>query len=329
MGIYYGKGRYAGGYKGTDEDVELHYYALKKINPLRNIAGAFDDDLHVEGRHLDACYYRGWDLAEELFPDTATATITDYMRVWGVTSLYEPNDAVVARMRTLINKDGRLTKAYMESVIEAYGFTGAAASVDGVVSGLVSGGVATFRAYTSSGVCRLNGVNGTCGDTFNTVDASDATYDRIDALYVVSPAEWNTTSRPYYPGFDVVIATGTPTASPVVPPSPYGSSRYSTILCEILVPAGSSSYTELVFTDRRTYYQEPFIRERIDDMFIIGPTANDCSTLPHYVRNLAACWEWEVHSQSGPTNAIIRAQMEAHINRIKPAWSTVYFYYDY
>ena len=53
----------------------LHYYALKKIFPIKDLQGAQDDDMRIDGKYLDQVYYQVDDLLANLFPDTAT---TDY-----------------------------------------------------------------------------------------------------------------------------------------------------------------------------------------------------------------------------------------------------------
>lgn len=125
MGILYGTGRYAGGYKGSDfTDTDfLHYNALKKIYPLRDIQGSFDDDLLVEGEFLDLCYYQAEAIYNEFFPDSAVATIAEWMRIFGITESTEPNNSIVAAWRVLINKNGRLSPAYYLSICLAFGFT--------------------------------------------------------------------------------------------------------------------------------------------------------------------------------------------------------------
>jgi uncharacterized protein YmfQ (DUF2313 family) len=128
MSESYGIGSYSGYYKGLgidEESDELHYNALKKTWTLRNVDGSFDDMLHIEGTFLDNCYFNGKLLEEEIFPDSAVDTITDWLRTYGLAEdTTEPNDAVVAAMRVLINKDGRMTKAFIQSIVESYGFTG-------------------------------------------------------------------------------------------------------------------------------------------------------------------------------------------------------------
>lgn len=204
MGKLYGTGKYAGTYKGTDLSgtEQLHYNALKKIYPLNNVGGVFDDDLMVEGSALDECYYQAIALYYEFFADTAIATIEDWMRVFGISETSEPNNSVVAAWRAIVNKDGRLTKQYYLSICDSFGFT------------------------------------------------SDI-HERITDCFRVGMG--------YFPWF------GSP----------------------------------------------------ID---IIGSTVTGTSAAP---------WEWEIISNAGPTNSNVRAQFESLINRLKPAWTTVSFTYDY
>lgn len=80
-----------------------HKDALKQLIPI-DLGGVFEDDLELEGQQLDAVEARAQDLLLEVFPDTATALITDWERYVGITSedgkpLQARRDAVVAKLR--------------------------------------------------------------------------------------------------------------------------------------------------------------------------------------------------------------------------------------
>jgi uncharacterized protein YmfQ (DUF2313 family) len=120
----YGLNAYgSGGYKGGGTAAKLHYYALKKISPWAQdtIDGDFDNDLDIKGLYLDLEYYEAQSLYYEFFISSTTALISDWCRVWGVN--YTGNHtqdaaAVIAAMRTLANKNGRLRKFYYEQLAE-------------------------------------------------------------------------------------------------------------------------------------------------------------------------------------------------------------------
>ena len=79
----------------VSDDQKLHYWALKKIFPIKqnnansSLGGEFDNDMDIEGKHLDNCYFQGMDLYKEIFPDTAvlSSTISSYERVFDCTSM--------------------------------------------------------------------------------------------------------------------------------------------------------------------------------------------------------------------------------------------------
>jgi uncharacterized protein YmfQ (DUF2313 family) len=127
----YGSGPYgSGGYKGLsiDEVDQLHYYALKKIFPVRNLEGVLDDDLTIEGRYLDQVYGpptqlgQAQQLLSEFFGDTANLTMSDYERVYNLPStgsLADRRTAVVTAMRS----KGGLNRAYFIGLASSLGYT--------------------------------------------------------------------------------------------------------------------------------------------------------------------------------------------------------------
>jgi hypothetical protein len=74
---------------------KLHYYALKKLFPINqgransSLGGDFDNDLDIEGKHLDNCYFQGMVLEQEIFPDTAQLpdTTASYQRLFDTTTM--------------------------------------------------------------------------------------------------------------------------------------------------------------------------------------------------------------------------------------------------
>lgn len=114
MSTQYAKHPYgSNGYKGG-ADIELHYYALKKINPIPQCEGALDNDFHTEGHYLDMEYWKSQDLYNEFFTNTATTTIADWERVLGLTasgSLTNRQNNCTTVMRAVASK-ATLTKAF-------------------------------------------------------------------------------------------------------------------------------------------------------------------------------------------------------------------------
>lgn len=141
------------GYKWGETETQLHFWALRKINPLKAIAcDSTSDplyaDFQIEGRMLDRAYYRaagdppdaGSDcLKTEIFPNTATypggTDSSGNIETGGLLdrwinqfALQDPHDAstaqglVTAKFRVLCNKSGRLTKAYYISQAAAMGY---------------------------------------------------------------------------------------------------------------------------------------------------------------------------------------------------------------
>jgi len=102
----------------------MHYQALKKLWPIKNVEGALDDDLSIQGKYLDQLYAQAQQLYTEFFPSTTTLLLSDWERVYGLQptgTVDQRRAAVIAKMRVLVNKDGRLTKAYYLSIASALG----------------------------------------------------------------------------------------------------------------------------------------------------------------------------------------------------------------
>jgi uncharacterized protein YmfQ (DUF2313 family) len=122
----YGLSKYGtGGYKCQDSDQveKLHYYALKKIFPIKNIGGDFDNDLDIEGWYLDDAYFRAGykkeGLHDQFFPDTVTELLYGFQNVFGLTSTGSSSE-VIAKMRALINKDSKLGTNYYKTYIDTF-----------------------------------------------------------------------------------------------------------------------------------------------------------------------------------------------------------------
>jgi hypothetical protein len=98
----------------------LHYYALKKIFPVKNLVGELDNDLMIEGRYLDNCYFQGNDLETEIFPDTATNgdMTRSFERLFDTTNMAQ----VASKYEDLVNKDRKLNPATYIQDASAFGY---------------------------------------------------------------------------------------------------------------------------------------------------------------------------------------------------------------
>jgi uncharacterized protein YmfQ (DUF2313 family) len=67
--------------------------------------------------------------------------------------------------------------------------------------------------------------------------------------------------------------------------------------------------------------------------FIVADALPQCSVVSDNPADLIsdkASWcRWQIHVTGGPTDATTRSIYEATIKKIKPAWTRVYFFYDY
>jgi uncharacterized protein YmfQ (DUF2313 family) len=134
----YGTGSYAQSvykvYDPSQIDLDkLHYYALKKLNPLPQLEGVLDDDLTIEGDVLDQCYYAGGGqrpsypalvagLLAELFPSMSYYLIQQWMADYNITmsgSMADQRAAVNAAMRL----KGGLSRAYFIGLASALGYS--------------------------------------------------------------------------------------------------------------------------------------------------------------------------------------------------------------
>ena len=101
----------------------LHKDVLRLLFPLE-LGGVFDDDMAIEGSHLDGAQTSADTLLAEMFPDEADGLLSSWERVTGVTpeagdSLQTRRDRVVAQLRAR----GGLSREYFTSLAEALGYT--------------------------------------------------------------------------------------------------------------------------------------------------------------------------------------------------------------
>jgi len=100
-----------------------HRDSLKLLFPTE-IVGVFDDDIALEGKHLDAAQVSAEGLLEEMFPDRTYNLLTDWERVCGLipetdAPLQMRRNAVVKKLREL----GGLSKPYFIALAASFGWT--------------------------------------------------------------------------------------------------------------------------------------------------------------------------------------------------------------
>ena len=108
----------------------LHYYALKKIWPIKDLQGQFDADLDIDGQYLDQVFYQDAVLNNEEFPDTATSGSTGLLpafeRIFGLVGTgtdAQRQAEVVNAERAVVNKAGRLNKTFYINLGIELGYT--------------------------------------------------------------------------------------------------------------------------------------------------------------------------------------------------------------
>ena len=121
----YGYGGYASGTYKCGAHPKMHLYALKKIFPIPDMAGSFDDDLDIDGKHLDDAYYASMGILSELFPGTSEDLIGTWQAQFGTDStgsLAVKQAELVAKEHVVVNKNSRLSKQYYIDVALGMGY---------------------------------------------------------------------------------------------------------------------------------------------------------------------------------------------------------------
>jgi uncharacterized protein YmfQ (DUF2313 family) len=111
-------------YEATDPETRLHYFALRQINPLKAIEDdpVWDDEVDLEGKHLDNAYFQARTLLQEMFGDTAELLLSSWERVYGeisTGSTSERRARIVAAMRAR----GGQSRRYFTALAAALGYT--------------------------------------------------------------------------------------------------------------------------------------------------------------------------------------------------------------
>ncbi len=100
-----------------------HKDVLKLLFPIE-LGGVFDEDITLEGQHMDTAQTNADTLLTEIFADTTNALITDWERVYGIippdgATLAQRQAAVVQKLRLR----GSLTRQYYVDLAAAVGYT--------------------------------------------------------------------------------------------------------------------------------------------------------------------------------------------------------------
>jgi uncharacterized protein YmfQ (DUF2313 family) len=99
-----------------------HKDVLKQLFPLE-LGGVFDQDLEIEGMHLDEALARADKLMQEIFPDKADELIPDHERVLAITSgSDDPLQLRRERIVTKMKKRGGLSIAYFKALAQEWGY---------------------------------------------------------------------------------------------------------------------------------------------------------------------------------------------------------------
>ena len=290
----YGSGLYGAGLYGSGSPDELlHEYALKQLYPVKNgyLGGTYNDDVATEGINFDKAYLAAQTLAQDLFPDTATTLLPSWERVFGLIasgSIATRQAKIISKMRTLVNKSGRLTKAYYlnEAVLlghpEAY-----------ILEGLELAFVVGPGAATKTENFVPSQVN--LGPPFSVLDGLDVLWDNAVYQKVVFSST-GTLPAPLVTGLQYTVHATMP-----------GGTTFT-----VHDQAGNM----VAFTDQgstgATHTMQQWVRGRVP------------SRLPHAVFSSDISWTWELHATVASGD---RAAWEAHFNALKPIDTQLNFFY--
>lgn len=144
---------------------------------------AFDDDLFIEGAHLDAAEEELRRIIDEMFPDTATDTISDWERVFAITP---ESGATLAQRRAVVSAayraTGGMTRDYLYAVAQGLGYTQGAAGADDPHVRIVDGEFRPFRAgYGKAGDPVYDGTSGASIYTISVHGTNVETDERLHA----------------------------------------------------------------------------------------------------------------------------------------------------
>lgn len=100
-----------------------HKDILKLLFPVE-IEGVFDDDLAIEGKHLDSAQVDAEKLLSDIFPDTASSSIADWERLYEIVP--DPDSTLQARRSEVVRKFKErlgLSRQFYINLAQLYGWT--------------------------------------------------------------------------------------------------------------------------------------------------------------------------------------------------------------
>lgn len=118
----------------------LHSDALKLLFPLE-LVGVYEQDIELEGIHLDKSESDAQELLAEMFPDGANELLPDWERVCGlVPAADEPLQARRNAVLRQLRSRGGLSRAYFIALAANMGFTITIQELQPFMAGIGSSG---------------------------------------------------------------------------------------------------------------------------------------------------------------------------------------------
>jgi uncharacterized protein YmfQ (DUF2313 family) len=124
-----GYGKYPYGYQGykfedRPDSSRLHYYAMRKINPLKSIENDtnWDDEVDLEGKYFENAYWSDVQLLAECFGDTADQLLASWEFTYGLASTGSITDRR-ARIVVAMRARGGQSIRYFTTLATALGYT--------------------------------------------------------------------------------------------------------------------------------------------------------------------------------------------------------------
>ena len=90
--------------------------SIKQLFPLE-LGGVFDEDIVIEGDHLDNAETRAGDLLTEMFPDTVDELLADWERVYGLVQSSLPTYQRLQNLLAKVRLRPRLDRSYIQSCV--------------------------------------------------------------------------------------------------------------------------------------------------------------------------------------------------------------------
>jgi len=127
-----------------------HSDILRQLFPIE-LGGVFDQDIALEGKHLDEALARSEKLQREIFPDTADELIAGWERVLEITPGSEdPLQIRRERIVTKLRKSGGLSVAYFLALAVEWGYDITIEELQANTDGLGAEGVFRWRVTVNN-----------------------------------------------------------------------------------------------------------------------------------------------------------------------------------